>query len=107
MDNTKVFYVWVFGASGMVSSYLLQLFHYYDGDLAAAGPASSRRGSPKTRQRVYLARTLAVLVYGSLIMSGTFWCVSVCEPCHRVFVCLFVCLFVWARSLYRPALLVQ
>jgi hypothetical protein len=50
VDNTKVFYIWIFGSSGAVCSLLVQGWHYYTD--------ATRRG---------IARVVVALVFVSLV----------------------------------------
>ncbi len=69
----------MFGASGAVSSYVLQLWHYYDKDFVGS------RGSLKMAQRPLIARVLAVTLYASLVLSGTFCVIGETVSYHTMY----------------------
>ena len=70
----------MFGASGAVSSYLLSMWHYYDGDIK-----SHNRKGAKYSQRVYIARSIAGVLYASLVLSGTFCVIGETRSHHVMY----------------------
>mmetsp|Transcript_27618 Transcript_27618/g.69226 ORF Transcript_27618/g.69226 Transcript_27618/m.69226 type:complete len:530 (-) Transcript_27618:199-1788(-) len=70
LDNTKVFYVWVFGSASAVCSVVKEGWDSFHNFLLA------QRGSSRTRVPAIIFKASAVFIFLSLILSGLFCCIA-------------------------------